>query len=358
MSAQEIYDIIDREIDHDDAARQIISQHPEVKIKVNRLKEIKKELEQEGLIKKVQLSQRSKLFGLLNGQGNKLVYAKEDHSKDDIIEKNIFEAYHLTSEILQELGLIDKVDYVFTYIDSKGNYHRVDNLNLNLEMVKLESASSKRGYYSLRLQEAVIKKQMAIKTEDETQMAINEHYQHFVKPFFDYASNNRTGWRVDNKKGILAETFERHWENLHHSIDKGPGQFSDGDIESEGRRWLMFRESSGNAAYYTGPDTVYSQVKNANASLIDNIDTVLNATDAIIELVENNIKISNLAENLKKAFKAAKPKSTFAKNIWNGMTKDLQDSIIEEFAKLEGISTNEVQIKVSKSNIALEVKQV
>ena len=357
MAAKDIFEMIENAIDPDATAREIISQHPDVMKDVMRLKEIRAELERENLIREANIGKSSKLFGLLNGTGKELIYNKEDKSKDVIIEKNILEAYHLTSIILQELGFIDKVLYTFTYIDSKGNYHRAGNMELKLDAVKVEAASSKRGYVSLRLQEAIIRQQIASKTTEETQIAINNHYQHFVQMYYDYEEHNNTGWKVSNKRGILAEVFERHWENMHHSIDGSIDQFHKNsignDLESEGRRWLMFKESSGNAPYYTGPDTLYSQVKNANASLIDNVNTVLNAMDAVIKIVDDNTNISNLAIKLKRAFTASESNDKFSKAIWDDLTEDVKQQIIEEVAALKGVSANDIEVRRNKKAVRL-----
>jgi hypothetical protein len=43
--------------------------------------------------------------------------------------------------------------------------------------------------------------------------------------------------------------------------------------------------SSGREPYYTGPDTALAQVKNANASIISNADTVLNTLQTVLTLV-------------------------------------------------------------------------
>lgn len=355
MAAKEIFELIENSINPDETARQIINQHPEVIEKVKRLKEIRNELEKENLIREVSIGKSSKLFGLLEGSGKELIYNKEDQSKNVLIEKSILEGYHLTSIILQELGFIDKVLYTFTYIDNKGNYHRAGDMELTLDAVKLEAASSKRGYVSLRLQESIIKQQIAAKTTEEVQIAINNHYQHFVQMYYDYENNNNTGWTVSNKRGILAEVFERHWENMHHMIDGDINQFNKNnignDLESKGKRWLMFRESSGNAPYYTGPDTLYSQVKNANASLIDNVNTVLNAMDAVIKLVDDSINIKNLAFKIKRAFSASESTAKFPRAIWDGLEEDVKQQIKEEIASMQGVEVEDINIKTNKKAV-------
>lgn len=107
---------------------------------------------------------------------------------------------------------------------------------------------------------------------------------------------------------------------MHHSLQgENTAQFNKNnignDLESKGARWQMYRLSSGNAAYYTGPDTLYAQVKNANASLIDNVNTVLNTMDALIQLFDNTISVENLAENLQRAFVASPEGENMATKI-------------------------------------------
>lgn len=124
---------------------QLFEQHPQVREKINQLKELKRTLQARNLIQQVKLSKRSTLSGLLNEKGNRLVFDNNDDKDKQLITDNIFQGYHLTSEILQEIGFIDKVTYTYAYIDSKGRFHRAGNMNLDISSVKLEAASKGRG---------------------------------------------------------------------------------------------------------------------------------------------------------------------------------------------------------------------
>lgn len=354
MAAQEIFEIIKNSTDANQIAKEIIDQYPETKQKVNKLKEIKEDLQRRNLIAKVKLSKRSSLFGLLDGHGNKIIISPD--TDKEFIVKSILDGYHLTSEILQDIGFIDKVKYTYTYIDSKGQFHRAGDMDLDISSVKLEAASRGRGY-SLRMNSSIVKAQIAEKSSgEEADALINLHFQKFAQPYFDYENSNDTGWRIN--KGVLAEAFERHWENLQHTLDGNNQQFNRNDIgndlESVGERWWMYRLSSGSAAYYTGPDTLYSQVKNANASLIDNVNTVLNTMDAIILLFEHTLDIENIAEHLERAFVAAPDKMNIPTKIWNGLEKDVQDGILESVAKALKIDSQFIKITINNKNVSFE----
>jgi hypothetical protein len=60
--------------------------------------------------------------------------------------------------------------------------------------------------------------------------------------------------------------------------------------------------SSGNDPYYTGPDTANAQVKNANASIISNADTVLNTIEAVLKLTQAKTTSMEEAQRLKEQY--------------------------------------------------------
>lgn len=279
-------------------------------------------LEKEHLMENAILK-RSKLAPLIDNQGKKIIIRDD---KKDLITQYILEGYYLTSEILQQLNLIDKVNYVFTYIDDKGNYTRLGDIHLTIDNVRLEAASSKRGHYSLRLKQSSLLAQKRTEEEKEKDIIINRHFQKFSEPFYKHEKAG-TGWKIN--KGVLAETFERHWENLNHSFEN-VSNVHENDIESVGTRWWMYRQSSGNAAYYTGPDTMHSQVKNANASFIDNLNTVLNTMSAILIIVNPQQQVPELAEKLKKAFQASPEKPTLNRKIWDNLSDEVKNEIKQE----------------------------
>ena len=332
------------------AATQILNEHPKAQLMLKELKNIKKILEDKSLIIKNKVGSSNKLKGLLP-EGNGYVLVKDRDkikAEEDIIKKCVFDAYHLTSEILQELEFISNVEYTFTYIDSHGNFKRSHNMDLTLEDINLEAASSSRGYYSLRLKESAIKMKIDESTNIDAMELLNQHFQAFAQMFFDYENNNNTGWKIN--KGVLAEAFERHWENQGDSIDNTitlQRNNIGNDLESIGKRWWLYRLSSGSDPYYTGPDTVYSQVKNANASLIDNVETVLNTMEALINFFDNTVSIKNLAINLNKAFTANISKFAIPKSIWDDLSMDAQQELINAVAESLGISNTQIGTKTT-----------
>lgn len=290
---------------------------------IEKLKKLKEDIFRDNIIQKVKLAKSSKLSDLLDQKGNKIII-QEETDKDKVVNQ-LLEGYHLTSIILQELNIIRKVDYTITYIDSKGVFHRLGNVEVTPDMVRLEAASKGRGY-SLRLQQSVIKAKMdAAKIDSNAEDILNKHFQLYAKPFFDYDAHNKTGWHVN--KGVVAEAFERHWEKLQHSMDR-PEQIQPTDIESIGARWWIYRMSSGSDPYFTGPDTLFAQVKNANASLIDNLNTVINTIDAILLLVDATNNVSELLMKAKKAFQANPQKMNISRKIWDGLEEDLRQEIL------------------------------
>lgn len=319
--------ILDLAIDDQDLKehiQELISQDKELQINLQKLKQLYQDLQKEYIIQKVKLGKSSKLSNLLSGQGNK-INITEDIDKDRILNQ-ILEGYHLTSVILQELKIIRKVNYTITYMDNKGNFKRIGNMEVTPDMLRLEEASKGRGY-SLRLREGVVKGKIeAAKTNDEAEALLNLHFQTFAKPFFDYEANNNTHWKAN--RGVIAEAFERHWEKLKHTMEH-PEQMSPNDIESIGTRWWMYRLSSGSDPYFTGPDTMFAQVKNANASFIDNLNTVINTMNAIILLTDRTNDIEDLLVKAKKAFQAEPQKMNYSKQIWDGLNETAQQEILD-----------------------------
>ena len=309
----------------------LINSNIELKQNLVLLKQIYNRIHTQSIVQTA-IMKRSKLSSLLNNSGKRIII-NEDSNKELILQ-DMFEAYHLTSKILQQLGLISEVKYTFTFIDNNGNFMRADNLTLDIHDVKLEQASRGRGY-SIRLQQEAIKAKInASAVSKETDAKVNMHFQKFAKPFYDHEKNSSTNWKIN--KGVLAETFERHWENLQHNIENLHG-FKDSDIESVGTRWWMYRESSSSNPYFTGPDTMYSQVKNANASFIDNINTILNTMTAIIQITENANNIPNLVQKLEKAFLTSPQKKSIGEKIWKDLDLKTQEEIMKKLGSTKAI---------------------
>lgn len=328
--------------DADETAKRLISENiSKVENDYRALIEARNNLLEANLIKEIRNGNRSKLATLLGGTKYSIIYKEDDNIAKEIISKNIFEGYHLTTQILEKLKIIDSVDYVFSYVDSEGKFHRVENATLTLDMVDLQRSSKSAQEAALRFRADKIQALF-----EDTDELLNKHYQAFTQVYRNYENNNSTGWKAN--KGVMVEAFERHWENLEHSLMKAQDFKKNkigNDLESEGRRWMMYRESSGSDPYFTGPDTMYSQVKATNASLISNVDTVLNAMEAVITLIENYNHIENLAQKLKKAFKASPSRATFPKKVWDGLTDNVKQQIKDEMAQMHGIENMEVIVK-------------
>lgn len=235
--------------------------------------------------------------------------------EEDDIKQIIFEAYEITSLILQDLELIRRIENVVSFIDNDYNYIRLENFEFNAEYMYLNPVASKRGKnYGLRLLSSKIEQQVLEAKQQQNYEIINTHFHRFIKPFTDYEESNNTGWKIN--KGVLAETFQRHWQRNHNNYIQG--SLPD-DFESVGERWWMYRESSGSDPYFTGPDTDIAQVKNTNASIVSNVNTVVNTIKGILLLVDEKKFQQMSEESIEKIFKQKNIKSSISKKIYEGM---------------------------------------
>lgn len=327
MATQDALKLIDEiwgSVNPQEAISKLINSNFELKNNVAKLKNLYEKLKLQHTFVSHSMK-RSKLSSLLDYQGLRININDQTNTKQ--LTEDIFEAYHLTSIILQQLGLISEVKYTFTFIDNNGNFYRLGDADLELSDIKLEAASRGRGY-SIRLKESAIKAKIYENTLNKTNEIINQHFQKFAEPFYKYEASNKKNWKIN--KGVLAEAFERHWENLQHDI-QNPGQIQNTskDLGTIGARWWLYRQSSGSDPYFTGPDTMFSQVKNANASLIDNINTVLNTTVAVLKIVEDANNIPNITEKIKQAFLISPERPKIATAIWDGLEKSVQKDLIK-----------------------------
>lgn len=255
----------------------------------------------------------------------------QNKDEENQIKKLIFEAYELTSSILQDLNLIRKIKNVVSFIDDDYNYVRIENFNFDINHVYLNPTASKRGKnYGLRLH--FTEEEIQKMKQQQNYEIINNHFYGFIEPFRKYEQNNKTGWKIN--KGVLAETFQRHWQKNHGNYVQG--NLPD-DFESEGRRWWMYRESSGSDPYFTGPDTDFAQVKNTNASLVSNVNTVVNTIKGILLLVDEK-NLQNMSnENIEAIFKQKDLKPSISKKIYEGMDekgkKEIERAMKEIFGE-------------------------
>lgn len=262
---------------------------------------------------------------------NKAGYNQEimqDNQNCQTIIASITKLYFLTEEFFALRGVISRPKFMMTAVDdTKKMYFRKDfepELLENSEnYLRIERVASARGNsFGLRFAGDSVMQQMKNtiannKEEAQIAKALYEHYQAFTKPYREW------GGKVN--EGVMREAFELHLENLHASLNTDGSFNSACDMESEGRRWVMYRYASGSDPYFTGPDTALSQVKAENASLVSNIDTVLNTAEFIIQ---QGLSIST--ENLKAALKTRSNDEIkdFSTKIWTTLEQNVQEEIM------------------------------
>ena len=237
----------------------------------------------------------------------------------------IYEGYMITSKILQELGIINPVDYTFTYNGPSG-FMRAKNLYIDPKKDLIYEVH--RGALVMRLKESNIKNKILENQASHNIAWVAEHYSKFMKPLKEAESKGK--FKIN--QGVASEAFERHWEELQHQIEYE----NQDDFGGVGKIWYLYRISSGNDPYYTGPDTATSQVKNANASIISNADTVLNTIQAVLKLVYTKTNNAEEAQILKaqyaKSFAQKRSETQkISKDIWDSVDKDVQKMIMEQF---------------------------
>lgn len=254
-----------------------------------------------------------------------IVNIKKDQQQNLI--KAIVDAYEGILEILAEIKIIDKVSFSLSYISDEYQYVRL-NGELSLENFSLQkTAQSKGKKYAIRINQASLKKQIEAAKQEENFQRLNSHFQNYVQMFRDYeaAQQNGTKWKIN--KGVLAETFERHLER-----QGGNQLFNDIDFESKGRRWTMYRQSSGSDPFWTGPDTKYAQVKTTKASLISNVDTVLNALYGMIQMIKYPDELNE--EILNNIFKQKNVENEISSMAWDTLDDAARTALKEELSDL------------------------
>lgn len=202
----------------------------------------------------------------------------------------ILDAYELTSQILQDLNIISSVRIVMTH-RTKTSFTRVENFHTDYEDVRLELHNGALGlrFVSKNVREKI----MGGKTvKEQAETDISKHYQLFVSDLQKTAV--KPNW------GVVAEAFERHWEQLErHTITSS-------DWGTDGDAWQLYHMSRSSNPYYTGPDTELSQVKSTNASVVSNINTVLNTIKAILKMAQTQVldpsNIGKVKQQYLKAF--------------------------------------------------------
>ena len=317
---------------HRELAEEELQRRKLILFKAQKLEYIKQELLSLNLLQKKNISKRTQLHHVLGvgdnlGLGLKIDMLKENNEYIVKVGKLIFSAYELTSEILQELKIISPVGYTFTY-HGTNKFYRSNDLIINPE--EDLTFEIHRNALTVRLKQSSIKTKLEIQNASFRTDWISEHYKGFIVPYQEAQEKSTTGWQVN--WGVASEAFERHWEMLQHSLEHPTGP----DYGSIGSRWQLYLQSSGNDPYYTGPDTALSQVKNANASIISNSETVLNTLEAVLKIINTKVNSEEAAKELilkySQAFKAKNGiTSKISKEIWNTLELDVQQELINTF---------------------------
>lgn len=239
----------------------------------------------------------------------------------------IINTYKGILNILTEIEIIDKVSFSISYISDNYQYARLDG-DLSLKNFSLQrTAKSKGAKYAIRINQASLKEKIEEAKRNENFQKLNSHFQNYIQMFRDYEASQINGTRWKINKGVLAETFERHLEN-----QGGAQLFNDTDFESVGRRWTMYRQSSGSDPFWTGPDTKYAQVKTTKASLISNIDTVVNALYGMIQMMKHPDKLNE--EILNNIFKQKNVENEIDSIAWDALDDTARKVLKEELSDL------------------------
>lgn len=239
----------------------------------------------------------------------------------------IINTYKGILNILTEIEIIDKVSFSISYISDNYQYARLDG-DLSLKNFSLQrTAKSKGAKYAIRINQASLKEKIEEAKRNENFQKLNSHFQNYIQMFRDYEASQINGTRWKINKGVLAETFERHLEN-----QGGAQLFNDTDFESVGRRWTMYRQSSGSDPFWTGPDTKYAQVKTTKASLISNIDTVVNALYGMIQIMKHPDKLNE--EILNDIFKQKNVENEIDSVAWDALDDTARKVLKKELSDL------------------------
>lgn len=321
---------------------------------LSRLKEIIKEinkhieiLRSSNISTLVEHTNREKAGRLLKHLDEKYVSVyttelKQDTRKQQIVIDSITKLYFLTEEFFVLKGAISKPKFTMTYSDSQSGMYYRQEFEIGVGDLKVNEDSHQKIQLRFQTQSVLEKMKAVIKDneiEQENAKKLYKHFMTFTEPYQEYKrAGNYSG------RGIWREAFELHLENLHKSYVYGTEkEFNPNcQMESVAHRWVLYKYASGNDPYFTGPDTALSQVKAENASLITDIDTVLNAAAYIVKWGEE-VSTTDLSQMLKT--KGANEINTFAKNIWETLSKEIQDEIVAIMGSNLGLSSPKVVIR-------------
>lgn len=343
LNEQPLDDIIDR--------RKRVTENVQILKQIQiKIKEILKEYSFQDLQNKV-LSSQSLLsnvlgkttYGALPAFGSTKDLTNNEKKGIKELGIQIAKGYEISSKILQDLGYIAPVKYAI-YYKSNTFSARLGDIELDPEEDLVYEIH--RNNLVIRIKNSSDKIQQLIKKAKDSQEIISTHYKNFIEPY--EATNRKNGWIINY--GYASEAFERHWEKFPHSIER-LNEIRKGDYGSEGHRWYLYILSSGNDPFYTGPDTAESQVKNLNASIISNGNTVLATIAAILKIIDTKInpdasEMQKVLKRYKQGFQA-KQKGTQNINraLWDNLDETLQQEIVNAFeAKTTKVLKNQVEL--------------
>lgn len=307
----------------------------QIKTNIEKLKTIKNFLVQQKVLKQSTIGKSSSLSKFLNQYKRGIKLDLNEQINDTewlLIAQKIGEAYEITSTLLSDLNFHNPVSMTLYYQDKEYGIQRIENFKLTPEMISYEfrgKTSQKNQYMRLKLNETIVRQEIhkLAQTRQKYQQNISNHYEAFKKLLVP-----KRGSKWQPNQGIVAEAFERHWEKIHAQTE----EFIN-DILTRKEVWALYILSSDNAPYYSGADTDNAQVKALNASLISNVNTVLNTMESLILLFEQEVssqEVPVLLDSYYKAFSAREDKTTISKKLQDamgkGLTKEVQKYFVTE----------------------------
>lgn len=269
----------------------------------------------------------SKLAPILNQSGyyrfEKSAFDSGNKIQNETIIKNLIDAYEIIGQITAELELSKTAapQLNLYYQDSKGNMHRFANLTSRISNLQdyivpeIRSRGVRLKFNTTALVQLLEQQEYQ---QDELNTDISTHYDKFLK-IFEKAKVNY---------GVVNEAFERHWDLAGHI--KPSENFSDEISATEG--WYLYGLSKGNDPFYTGGDTETAQIKSLNASIISNVNTIIYAINALLNLLSSISTDSEQAAEIIAQYERAfqQQEADPLDRLSDEIKKDLDQNIINE----------------------------
>lgn len=285
----------------------------------------------------------------------------------------LVEAYQLILDIIPIFDQVHSIRTVVTAIDSIiGNdnkksysYFRFPDMQYDVDFVFLSKQSSKKGQqYGLKFKEGWGKVLKGMAEINEGQEALNTHFQAFIEPFVTYQAFavNTTHWKIN--KGVLGETFERHLQNKPHNNIKDLEDNSLEHLGSVGERWILYKQSSGSDPFFSGPDTELAQIKNVNASIVSNIQTLISTINGLLVLINEKGEITRPKKELDKIFNQADFKMSLSQDVYmdlENQAPQVVKSILQQLLKnnkTKIVLTRQVNGKTRKKTYKIDTQHL